>query len=225
MEKNVEEYIAFKNGELKMPGHLAIRKEISRPLFKNKFMESLTRTGIFPPVIMHLVINATLFWYGITQLEIPVLPGIIAAVCGAIFWSFAEYNVHRYLYHTESNSRTLFNLQHNAHSIHHQHPIDPTRLAMPPLPGLVLSGFFFTIFWLINSTYVFVFFPGFMVGYMAYISLPFAQHRIKSPIYGPWESLWRHHQVHHYIDPYIAFGVSTRFWDFVFHTMPKKQSK
>ena len=206
-----------------MPQHLSVRKEITRSLFTNKFIERLSRTNIFPPIIMHLAISTTLFWYGIVWVGIPVLQGIIAATCGFIFWSFAEYMVHRFLYHTESNSRALFNVQQNAHSIHHQHPIDPTRLAMPPLPGLVLSGCFFLLFWLVSSTYVFVFFPGFMVGYSAYISMHYAQHRIKSPIYGPWKSLWKHHKVHHYIDPYSAYGVTTRFWDFVFHTMPEKK--
>jgi len=208
-----------------MPEHLAIRKEISGTLFRNKFMERITRTGIFPPVIMHLAINTVLFWYGTTKLGIPLNYGIFIAIGGFVIWSFAEYNVHRFLYHTESNSRWLFNLQHNAHSIHHQYPIDPTRLAMPPLPGLVLSGLFFLLFWTINSIYVFVFFPGFMVGYLTYISLHYAQHRVKSPIYEPWKLLWKHHKVHHYVDPYVAYGVSTRFWDFVFGTMPAKKSK
>lgn len=225
MEKNVKEFIAFKSGEIKMPEHLAIRKEISGPLFENKFLERLTRTGIFPPIILHLSINTFLFWYGITRLDIPLNYSIIAAVAGFILWSFAEYNVHRFLYHTESNSRWLFRLQHNAHSIHHQYPIDRTRLAMPPVPGLVLSSLFFLVFWLINSTYAFVFFPGFMVGYLTYISLHYAQHRIKSPKYGPWKLLWKHHQVHHYIDPYVAYGVSTRFWDVVFGTMPERRAK
>jgi len=207
-----------------MPEHLAIRKEISGFLFRSKFLERLTRTGIFPPIIMHLSINAFLFWYGIVRLGIPLTHGIIAAISGFIFWSFAEYNVHRFLYHTESNSRWLLNLQHNAHGIHHQFPIDPTRLAMPPVPGLVLSGLFFFVFWSINATYVFVFFPGFIVGYLTYISLHYAQHRVKSPMYGPWKSLWRHHHVHHYINPYTAYGVSTRFWDFIFGTIPEKRT-
>ncbi len=208
-----------------MPEHLEIRKEISGPLFENKFLERLTRTGIFAPIFLHLATSTFLFWYGITRLGLPLNHGMVAAVGGFIFWSFAEYNVHRFLYHTESNSRWLFNLQHKAHGIHHQYPIDPTRLAMPPVPGLVLSGVFFLIFWLISSTYAFVFFPGFMVGYLTYISLHYAQHRVKSPMYGPWKSLWRHHKVHHYVNPYVAHGVSTRFWDLMFGTMPEKRTK
>ncbi len=223
MEKNVKEYLAFRKGEVKMPEHLAIKKEITAPLFKNKFLESLTRTGIFTPIILHLSISSFLFWYGVTQLKIPLTHAMITLACGFVFWTFAEYFVHRFLYHTESNSRLLTRIQHNAHGIHHQYPIDPTRLAMPPVPGLLLSGLFFLIFWIVNSTYVFVFFPGFMLGYLAYISIHYAQHRIKSPIYPPFKALWRHHHVHHYVNPYVAHGVSTRLWDFVFGTMPEKK--
>ena len=206
-----------------MPQHLAFRKDLTGPLFKNKFLERLTRTGIFTPVILHLTISACLFWYGMYTFGLSVKSALFALAGGFVFWSFAEYMVHRFLYHTEANSKFLFNLQHKAHGIHHQYPIDPTRLAMPPVPGIMLSGIFFFIFWLIHPTYVFVFFPGFMMGYLTYISLHYAQHRIKSPKYGPWKALWRHHSIHHYIDPYSAYGVSTRFWDFVFRTMPKKR--
>jgi sterol desaturase/sphingolipid hydroxylase (fatty acid hydroxylase superfamily) len=225
MEKNVKEYLAFKNGETRMPEHLAIRKGITGTLFSNKYLEFLARTGIFPPIVLHLLVSTTLFLYGIGTLNIPAIHGLLAFFGGIFFWTFAEYNVHRFLYHTESNSRFLLNLQHKAHGIHHQYPIDPARLAMPPIPGLLLSGVFFLIFWLINSTYVFVFFPGFMIGYLSYISIHYAQHRVKSPKYGPWKALWRHHHIHHYVDPYVAHGVSTRFWDFVFGTMPKKKRK
>ncbi len=72
MEKNVKEYYAFKNSEIKMPEHLAIRKGTTGILFKNKFMEKLTRTSIFTPIIMHLSISLVVLWYGITRIEIPV---------------------------------------------------------------------------------------------------------------------------------------------------------
>lgn len=206
-----------------MPEHLAIRKARTAPLFKNKILEKLTRTSIFTPIIMHLFISAFLFWHGTGTLAIPLINGLVTLAAGFVFWSLMEYIVHRFLYHTESNTKFIFNLQHKAHGIHHQHPIDPTRLAMPPLPGLFLSGIFFLIFWLIHARYAFVFFPGFMLGYLSYISLHYAQHRIKSPRYGPWKALWKHHKIHHYVDPYVAFGVSTRLWDFVFGTMPKKK--
>ncbi len=223
MENNVKEYFAFKRGEIKMPEHLTIRKGITGKLFKNKFLELLTRTSIFSPIIVHVTTSAVSIWYGTARLGIQLSSALLVFLAGYFFWSFAEYCVHRFLYHTETNSKFLLNIQHKAHGIHHQYPIDPTRLAMPPVPGLLLSGVFFLIFWLVHPVYAFAFFPGFMMGYLTYISMHYAQHRIKSPKYGPWKALWKHHHIHHYVDPYVAHGVSTRFWDFVFGTMPKKK--
>ncbi len=223
MEKNVQDYYAFKRGEIKIPEHLAVRRELTGPLFQNKFLERLTRTGIYTPIILHLSIGAGVFWYGTVKLGIPLHHALIALVSGFVFWTFAEYCVHRFLYHTETSSRALFRIQYNAHGIHHQYPIDPTRLAMPPVPGLLLAGMFFLLFWLIGGHYAFVFYPGFILGYLVYISFHYAQHRIKSPIYPPFKALWKHHQMHHYVDPYSAYGVSTRLWDFVFGTMPKEK--
>lgn len=208
-----------------MPEHLTVRKGRTGPLFKSKTLERLTRTNIFTPIILHFSISAFLFWYGVSALGISLVKGIITLFIGFLFWSFTEYIVHRFLYHTESSTKFFFKLQHKAHGIHHQYPIDPTRLAMPPIPGLFLSAIFFLLFWLINARYAFVFFPGFMIGYLCYISLHYAQHRVKSPLYGPWKALWKHHKIHHYVDPYVAYGVSTRLWDFVFGTMPKKERK
>lgn len=222
MEKNVEDYHSFMKGQIKMPAHLAIRKGITGKLFQNKLMELLTRTSIFTPIIMHLVTSGFVFWYGLSRLDIDINTSLAICFAGFVFWSFTEYCVHRFLYHTETNSKFMLNLQHKAHGIHHQYPIDPTRLAMPPAPGLLLSGVFFLIFWLIHPVYAFSFFPGFMIGYITYISMHYAQHRIKSPKYGPWKALWKHHHIHHYVNPYVAHGVSTRLWDFVFGTMPKK---
>lgn len=225
MKKNVEQYLAFKRGEIKMPEHLAIKKELSGQLFKNKTLEKLSRTGIFTPIILHVAISSFLLWHGFNNVEILLQTTLLLFGGGFIFWTFAEYNVHRFLYHTETNSDFLFRLQHNAHGIHHNHPKDRTRLAMPPLPGLLLSGIFFLIFWLVMGNYVFAFFPGFMMGYLAYITFHYTQHIVKSPKWPPFKALWRHHDVHHYVNPYVAHGVSTRLWDFVFGTMPNKRMK
>lgn len=221
MEKNVEQYQLFHSGRIKMPEHLAPRREVRGRLFGNRLMEALTRSRIEPPIVIHLLISGALFTYGIVSLGIVWWTAVIVAFAGCLFWSFAEYNVHRFLYHTETNSRPLYRIQHNAHGIHHQHPVDPRRLAMPPVPGLLFSGLFFLLFWLVSPTYVFVFFPGFMLGYLTYITMHYAQHRYKTPRYGPWKKLWQHHFVHHYVDPYSCYGVSTRLWDHVFGTTAK----
>jgi len=37
--------------------------------------------------------------------------------------------------------------------------------------------------------------------------------------------LWQNHAIHHYQNPYVAHGVSTRLWDLVFGTLPDKKNR
>ena len=154
--------------------------------------------------------------------DLSVLNIAILGTLGFVTWTFLEYVIHRFAYHTETNSEGFLKFQHSGHGIHHQHPKDPERLAMPPVPGVILASMFFALFSLALGAKALAFFPGFMLGYLCYITMHFYQHRIKSPKYKPWQRLWTHHKAHHYSNPYKAFGVSTRLWDWLFGTMPEK---
>ena len=221
MKENVEEYLKFKKGEIRMPAHLKPRKEIRGRLYENPLMERLTRTPIWVPQILWIAIAAVFFWIAFTKTDIPVSTILLLGLAGFVTWTLTEYIVHRFLYHTETESDVLYDIQYKGHGFHHQYPKDPERLAMPPVPGLVLSSLFLGLFYLLMGKYAFAFFPGFMLGYDCYISMHYFQHVVKSPRYKPWKKLWVHHKAHHYSDPYAAFGVSTRLWDWVFGTMPK----
>jgi 4-hydroxysphinganine ceramide fatty acyl 2-hydroxylase len=229
MTKNVEDYLAFKAGKIKMPPHLAIKGQSGR-LFENNFMESISKTPIWIPQILYIVGGGFLVWYSIVKLGIPFLTVIPLVLGGILLWTFAEYMVHRFVYHTETSSPGFTKFQHNAHSHHHNYPKDKYRLAMPPVPSIVLSIVFFSLFYLVFNAfgvpnYTFAFFPGFWWGYLGYITIHYMQHVIRMPKYPPARKLWEHHAVHHYKNPYVAHGVSTRLWDWVFGTMPEKQSK
>jgi sterol desaturase/sphingolipid hydroxylase (fatty acid hydroxylase superfamily) len=224
MEENVKQYLAFKKGEIKLPEHMKPRKELSSRIFKNVFLEKFTRTPIWLPIVMYLIIITGLMYYAISSLSLNLNYFAPVLVGGFLFWTFMEYMIHRFVYHTESNSRLLYRIQFTGHTVHHQHPIDPTRLAMPPLPSIILSSIFFGIFYLLMGEWAFIFWSGFMLGYLVYISFHYLQHTIKSPMIPTLKKLWLFHQIHHYQDPYSAFGVSTLLWDRVFGTLPKIKS-
>lgn len=209
-----------------MPGHLKPKKELKGRLYKSDFMERITRTPIWIPQLMWLSISGFFFWYSYTNTSLSIDSILLLGAAGFITWTLMEYLVHRFLYHTETNSDMFLKIQYNGHGIHHQHPKDPDRLAMPPLPGLVLASLFFAVFWTILGTpFIDAFFPGFILGYLCYITMHYYQHVVKSPRYKPWKKLWTHHKAHHYSNPYAAFGVSTRLWDWLFDTMPQKSAK
>lgn len=209
----------MENVFVNIPEHLRPKSEGTDELFKNTLLEKFTRTHIAVPVTMHLAITTVVSYFALQQHSI--LTFILLFIAGWLFWTFCEYWVHRYVYHVHTDKQWLLKIQHMGHGIHHQFPKDPTRLAMPPLPALVLISVFYGIFWLVMREYAMAFFPGFLFGYTMYISLHYAEHRFKPPKFGPLNRLWKLHMLHHYKYPEEkAFGVSTNLWDVVFGTMP-----
>ena len=204
----------------KIPEHLKPKNVGTDNLFKNGIMEKLTRTHISVPVTMHLIIISLFIYYFAGRFQILNYLGLFFV--GWLTWTLAEYWVHRWLYHVKTDNKTLLKIQHMGHGIHHQYPKDPTRLAMPPVPALVLISIFLGIFYLLMQENAFAFFPGFLLGYVLYISLHYMQHLFKPPKFAPLNRLWKWHALHHYKYPETkAFGVSTNLWDVVFGTTPK----
>jgi len=222
MKKNVEDFMAFKNGEIRMPTHLRPSKVVKGVLYKSSLMETVTRAPIYVTQTMWVSLILLFVYLAFAKIGLSFIQVVVQFIAGIFTWTFIEYMIHRFIYHTETNNDAFINLQFTMHTIHHQHPKDADRLAMPPVPGLILGSIFLGIFYLIMGRYAFAFFPGFLAGYLMYITLHYYQHIVKSPRYKPWQRLWVHHKGHHYANPYAAFGVSTRLWDWVFGTMLPK---
>ena len=63
----------------------------------------------------------------------------------------------------------------------------------------------------------FMFFPGFILGYLLYASMHYAIHAWHPPF--KWmKPIWRNHHLHHYKNDEKGFGVSSHIWDKVFGT-------
>ena len=91
-------------------------------------------------------------------------------------------------------------------------------LFMPPVPSLIISSLIFLLMRLSIGTNVFMFFPGFILGYLLYGSMHYAIHAWNPPF--KWmKPLWRNHHLHHYKNEHQGYGVSSTIWDRVFGTM------
>ncbi len=212
-------FLCMENKFYQIPDHLKPKNEGTDPLFRNGFMEKLTRTNIAVPVTMHSIIVVVFGYFAFQQL--PWLWGVGLFLSGWMTWSLAEYWLHRSVYHAQTDKKWLLKIQYMGHGIHHQYPKDPTRLAMPPVPALLLLALFYGLFWLFLRDWAIAFFPGFVGGYLLYISIHYAQHRFRTPSFLPFKRLWKYHAMHHYKFPEDkVFGVSTLLWDYVFGTMP-----
>jgi sterol desaturase/sphingolipid hydroxylase (fatty acid hydroxylase superfamily) len=187
-------------------------------LFKNQYLEFLTKTH--PLVIwgMYTPILTLLPYYAITTLYYRGTLVLLLFVAGIIFWTFTEYILHRFLFHHHPNTDKGKRINYVLHGNHHEYPRDKERLFMPAVPSLMIASLFFLLFYVVLGKYAIPFFPGFMFGYLIYGSMHYAIHAWNPPF--KWmKGLWRNHHLHHYKENDLGFGVSSTLWDHVFGTM------
>jgi len=133
------------------------------------------------------------------------------------FWTFFEYIMHRWAFHMVAESERAKKIVYVMHGNHHHFPRDKERLFMPPVPSLIIASILFSIMYLLMGQMVFMFFPGFLIGYLLYGSMHYAIHAWAPP-FKFLKPLWRNHHLHHYKSDDKGFGVSSSFWDRVFGT-------
>lgn len=204
-----------------------IKNEGQGRVFNSPFLELFSKAS--PPVSFGVYLAALvgLLYVGIQQGVVDsFLQGLLIYAGGTLSWTLAEYFFHRYVFHLEDyfpDSKAVQAFTYTMHGVHHEYPRDPNRLIMPPAPGLLIISLLFGVFYLVMGSYVFLFLPGFLNGYLVYTIIHYATHRLKPPKL--LKPLWRHHALHHYKYPDLAFGVSSSFWDRIFRTMPPVKKK
>lgn len=187
-------------------------------LFKNEYLEMLTKTH--PLVIwgMYIPVIGFLLYYSHNSLDFTIGSVVIIFLAGMFFWTFFEYIAHRYIFHWVSENPRIQRISYVLHGNHHHFPRDRQRLFMPPVPSIIIASVLFSLMYLIMGKYAFMFFPGFMLGYLMYGSMHYAIHAWNPPF--KWmKPLWRNHHLHHYKNEHHGFGVSSTIWDRVFGTM------
>ena len=151
---------------------------------------------------------------------------------GGFFWTFAEYMLHRFLFHGEDHwmkilpfNRWVYTFHFTFHGIHHAFPQDRLRLVMPLVPAYAISyGIFSMVAAVIPEGILYTFMFGFFVGYILYDEFHWFMHHSNPK----WEYLKKmkiYHMQHHYKFGQIGFGVSNKFWDGVFNTSIEEKQK
>jgi sterol desaturase/sphingolipid hydroxylase (fatty acid hydroxylase superfamily) len=187
-------------------------------LFKSSYLEMLTKTH--PLVIwgMYLPVIAYMLYHSSYHLDYSAIRVLLTFFGGMFFWTLFEYIAHRYIFHWVTESEKARKIVYVMHGNHHHYPRDKERLFMPPVPSLIIASVIFFITYAIIGQNVFMFFPGFILGYLMYGSMHYAIHAWNPPF--KWmKPLWRNHHLHHYKNEHQGFGVSTTIWDRVFGTM------
>ncbi len=186
-------------------------------IFRNQYLEYLTKThplviwGMYLPVIIFLP------YYSNYKLGFPLLTIAFFFAMGMFFWTLFEYLMHRFIFHWAGEGPRAQKISYVLHGNHHEFPRDRQRLFMPPVPSIIISSVIFLLMYGLMSKYAFVFFPGFLLGYLIYGSMHYAIHAWHPPF--KWmKPIWRNHHLHHYKSDDNGFGVSTHIWDKIFGT-------
>lgn len=139
----------------------------------------------------------------------------VAMACvfaGAFAFSFVEYALHRWAFHSDSL------LSGELHASHHRHPTQPSAL---PFCSSAVSApaFFWLLTQFISAPAAHFALCGFFAAYFSYGVLHHLQHsiRIKDLPFRWLRKLWAAHAVHHGRTD-VNYGVTTSFWDRVFGT-------
>lgn len=190
----------------------------SARLFSNPLLEKLSRTNAWLVIISLVILSLLVFTYGYLKVLLPALMKPALFLVGFLFFTLAEYLIHRFLFHYEGESSDK-NLIMKMHGIHHAHPTDKKRLTLPLAVAIALASIVFFVLWVLLGRYAWFFFPGFIMGYAFYLLVHYLIHTRRPPK-GVLRILWKNHHIHHYKDAKKAYGVTTPFWDIVFKTMP-----
>lgn len=146
---------------------------------------------------------------------------------GLFVWTFAEYTLHRWLFHSEVNwmphNSKIVTAHFLFHGQHHAFPMDKYRLVFPP--GMSLTFWFLLVRppllaftptpWLMAVS------AGLQSGYVSYDMIHYWTHHAEVDC-SHMKSMKKYHMLHHYRNGDIGFGVSNKFWDYVFGTVIKE---
>lgn len=198
--------------------HFADDLTASPRLFRNAFLDRLSRVHPGIPFLLYLPVIAALLWR--PQGKMSGAYEMVAFIFGYLLWTLLEYFGHRFLFHFRATSTFGRRIQFLIHGVHHQHPSDPLRLVMPPIMSVPIMVTGFAILRLaLGLAMTLPALAGFLSGYLLYDGLHFYLHHAQ-PKTSIGRYLRRRHMHHHFRDDSSWFGVSAPWWDAIFATRP-----
>jgi len=192
-------------------------------MFKNGFFESLSKVHFSVPIFIFLPVIVYFSYQSFAQMKVSIPQYLIFFTLGLSVWTFTEYVLHRFVFHTVPKGKIGERLHFIFHGVHHDYPNDAKRLVMPPSVSIPLATLFYFLFSLIlEKANLYPFFSAFLLGYLVYDIGHYSIHHFnfKNKIF---RKIRKHHLKHHYDDPEHGFGVSSPLWDNIFQSKFKKK--
>jgi len=187
-------------------------------MFKSDLLEVLSKVHFSVPLFVYIPLILFMSYRALFQLHLPLLTYAEMFFAGLFLWTFAEYILHRFVFHFVPKADWALRIHFIFHGVHHDYPSDAKRLVMPPSASIPMALILYLLFnALLPHNYIFGFFPGFIIGYLMYDMTHYAIHHFnfKGSF---WKRIKQHHMLHHYSDPSKGYGVSSPLWDKVFRS-------
>lgn len=195
--------------------------ELSPRMFESDFVDFFSRTPWWTVPLIWVPVSLGFLSWGVWGAGTPMWQALPLFALGWFLWTFAEYSLHRTVFHWKPAHPVGQRFHFIAHGVHHEWHFDKYRLVMPPVVSLSLSVVFGILFWAAaGPEWFFSAYAGFLWGYLTYDVVHYATHHLK--IKGAWfQALKKHHLLHHHSPKHKdrKYGVSTLFWDRVFRTL------
>lgn len=150
---------------------------------------------------------------------------LLLLLAGLFFWTFAEYVLHRYVFHYVGPRFWQRRMHFVIHGVHHDFPHDADRLVMPLGASIPMGAtIYVALHVLLGSAFADPLFAGFVLGYLGYDGTHYAIHHFRmSSRWGKW--IKRHHMIHHHTGANARWGVSSPLWDWIFGTMGERKTE
>jgi sterol desaturase/sphingolipid hydroxylase (fatty acid hydroxylase superfamily) len=209
-----------------MAKNFVSNKDETVRMFKNDFLESLSKVHFTVPLYIYLPVVGYFLYRSIFEFQMSFRTILALVFIGIFVWTFTEYTLHRFIFHFPAKSKFGERIHFIFHGVHHDYPSDSKRLVMPPSVSIPLAGLFYYLFYLLfGNVLVAPFFVGFIVGYLFYDMTHYAVHHFN--IHNKfWLAIKKHHIRHHYENPALGFGVSSPLWDEIIGTnFPSKKEE
>ena len=139
-------------------------------------------------------------------------------LAGVLGWTFAEYWLHRWVFHfAPSGNRAIRAIQFALHGYHHEFPDDPNRLVAPPILAVPIGIFLAAVVMVCFPAHWSPILAGVFSGYLCYDWMHYYCHHGR-PHSRIGKFMRRFHLEHHYKNANSQFGLSSPLWDVVFLT-------
>jgi|ERR1043165_2720242 sterol desaturase/sphingolipid hydroxylase (fatty acid hydroxylase superfamily) len=142
---------------------------------------------------------------------------ILIFLLGVATWTLTEYLLHRFLGHVHKG-KNFFKAEHLQHHAKANYFAPAYKKAVM---AIVTSSLLLMLIGLVTSVAIAAAYVlGFTLMYGVYEMVHLRYHS-KEPIAAPFIILRKHHFYHHFHNPKMNHGVTTRFWDRVFGTFKR----